>query len=524
MRRNKLLESLSAKSQENTMFRRYNLSEIISESYKTLYDSERGSNLQKLVEAHLEDVRNNPTDIDRLSRQLCNLKYLSMMVESKKMEDEELLVPEEEYSKVVPDETIEESKEAEEKEVVEENDKTVAGDIELSDEELEELAKHLEEIRKNKKTNESSRPRRLKKLGEAEVSGYTWDSEWSKEYGLSGRTKYYINRGESLDNQIIGTIYEPDGEEFLDYGVDIYDTRKNDILAGTGYDEDANSFSSEEEAKRWVENWFSKNLKESSRPRRLKRTNESSSWDRIPLTEFKKKSATKAFVKTFRKLDSKLREGAALTRQESIALYKAANSAMTQLSVELEYNPEFLNTFRESTQLLSVDVSKLLGSLMEGKAPSKATMKSLAKFSEALLYEEEEEELPPIEDEDVNSSEESEEFDQEYAEARVELHKELAKEHEDSEDPDVQEKLSQDAEEVTSLPGITEEQVAEIVGEEESEEEEAPVEDESDSELEEEEDITDEELAALKKHLKEMRDTKKNPVEESTKPRKLLKR
>ena len=263
--------------------------------------------------------------------------------------------------------------------------------------------------------------------------------------------------------------------------------------------------------------------------------------------KFNKKSSSKAFVKTFKKLDNKLHEGTALTRQESIALYKAANSAMTHLSVELEHNPKFLDTFKESVSLLSVDVNKLLGSLKEGKAPSKATMKSLAKFSEALLHEDDEEDLPPVEDEEEdlvsNDSEESteaEEFDQEYADARVDLHKELADEHADTDDPEVQEKLAQDADEVTSLPGITDEQVAEIQGEETSEGDDSEevedtdesVHDEDVEEVEEKkeekkeepadldlggDEITDDELAELKKHLKEMRQAKVNESRKSKK-------
>ena len=308
-----------------------------------------------------------------------------------------------------------------------------------------------------------------------------------------------------------------------------------------------------------------------------------------------------------------LKEGKALTRQESIDLYKASNSALTQLSIELEHNPDFLDTFKESVSLLSKDVSSLLESLTRGKAPSKATMKSLSKFSEALLCESEEtmtseeakaywdenhdsdpslanydsyeawyrdskdnnyivdpeeediEEAKDIDEEDhpeylgdfsvvdtkkvgsyeiqictfsdhegygvqvvdkegnpldddkeindltwdkffktesearevvnklvpilstkypVNESDEddfigddegdmqseaADAFDQEYADARVELHKDLEDKHADDEDPEVQEKLAQDAEEVTNLPGVTEEQIAEINGEESTE-------------------------------------------------------
>lgn len=600
MKRNSLLESLESKVDSKLVTRRYNLPEMISESYRALYACDQETNLRKIVESHLEDVRRNPSDTDRLSRQLCKVKELIRMVESNEVKDEELLVPEEKHTPVKPKE--EDLKESQHDEDVEETE----------DEDV---------------------------IDESASSTYTW-GDWQTERGSSCRVRYYSS-GMDLTNQIIGIVYEETKEQPY-YGAEIYDNSSAYTIEERA--DDSYHFDTEKEAMEWVEEWFranesvhdedveetededlledtdltdeevdeltkhleeirknkkmkecdapKKSVEESTKPRKLKRANEaapvwsryhivnpdgetidsytdrkdaeewvkqlykdgdykrgelsivdseakneSKSYDKLNLSEFNKKSSSKAFVKTFKKLDKKLHEGTALTRQESISLYKAANSAMTHLSVELEHNPEFLDTFKESVSLLSVDVNKLLGSLKEGKAPSKATMKSLAKFSEALLREDEEEDFPPIEDEEEGTisdeSEEAEEFDQEYADARVDLHKELADEHADSEDPEVQDKLEQDAEEVLNLPGITDEQVAEITGEENSEE--APTEDgETPEEVEEtdesvhdedveeveekkeeetedldldlgDDEITDDELAELKKHLKEMR-------------------
>ena len=610
-RRNSLLENLDSKVSKNLPIRRYSLSDMISESYKALYECEKGSTLQRIVEAHLNDVRNNPSEIDRLSTQLCKVKELVRMIEAEEITDKDL-------KSVVSSKINGEVKESKDDEDVEEKDDN---DV----------------------------------IDESASSTYTW-GDWQTERGSSCRVRYYSS-GMDLTNQIIGIVYEETKEQPY-YGAEIYDNSSASTIEERA--DDSYHFDTEKEAKEWVEEWFranesvhdedveetededlledsdltdeevdeltkhleeirknkkmkecdapKKSVEESTKPRKLKRANEaapvwsryhivnpdgetidsytdrkdaedwvnqlykdgdykkgdlkvvdsqakneSKSYDKLNLSEFNKKSSSKAFVKTFKKLDKKLHEGTALTRQESISLYKAANSAMTHLSVELEHNPEFLDTFKESVSLLSVDVDKLLGSLKEGKAPSKATMKSLAKFSEALLREEEEvEDDIPIEDEEDSVSEESEEFDQEYADARVELHKELADEHAESEDPEVQEKLAQDAEEVTSLPGITDEQVAEITGEETPEEEEGeetPEEEEGEETPEEEEveetdesvhdedveeveekkeeepedldlgngdEITDDELAELKKHLKEMR---KARVSESKKTR-----
>lgn len=648
-RRNSLLENLDSKVRKNLPIRRYSLSDMISESYKALYECEKGSTLQRIVEAHLNDVRNNPSEIDRLSTQLCKVKELVRMIEAEEITDKDL-------KSVVSSKINGEVKESKDDEDVEEKD-----DKDVID--------------------------------ESASSTYTW-GDWQTERGSSCRVRYYSS-GMDLTNQIIGIVYEETKEKPY-YGAEIYDNSSASTIEERA--DDSYHFDTEKEAKEWVEEWFranesvhdedveetededlledsdltdeevdeltkhleeirknkkmkecdapKKSVEESTKPRKLKRANEaapvwsryhivnpdgetidsytdrkdaeewvnqlykdgdykkgdlkvidsqakneSKSYDKLNLSEFNKKSSSKAFVKTFKKLDKKLHEGTALTRQESISLYKAANSAMTHLSVELEHNPKFLSTFKECTSLLAKDVNNVLGSLKEGKAPSKKTMKSLAKFSEALLREDkvfypngeecrddsvdmdkaldyqygtdrdkdnskytteekqralnywiektdsrinedEEEDLPPIEDEEnefisdeegSTDSEESEEFDQEYADARVEIHKELADEHAESEDPEVQEKLAQDAEEVTSLPGITDEQVAEITGEETPEEEEVEETDESvhDEDVEEveekkeeepedldlgsDDEITDDELAELKKHLKEMR-------------------
>lgn len=569
MRYNSLFKSLDSKLGSKINVRRYTLSDMISESYKALYGCDPESNMYKLVEAHLEDVRKNPKDTDRLSRQLSMIKEIAKLNESGELKDEDL-VSKEDYDTVDPK-------------------KSRALDL-----------------------KESAAP-------------YTW-GDWQRERGSSCRVKYYSS-GMDLTNQIIGIVYE-ETKEHPYYGAEIYDNSSASTIEERA--DDSYHFDTEKEAMEWIEEWFRSNesvhdkdveetddedlledtdltdeeveeltkhlaeirknnkmkecdapktsVKETTKPRKLKRAresapvwsryhivnpegetidsytdrkdaedwvnqlykdgdykkgdlkvvdsqakNESKSYASLNLSDFGKKSSSKAFVKTFKKLQNKLKEGTALTRQESISLYKAANSAMTHLSVELEHNPEFLSTFKESVSLLSADVNKILDSLKEGKAPSKKTMKSLAKFSESLLKEDEEEEdLPPIEDEENEfisdeegsiDSEEEEDFDQEYADARVELHKELADDHADSEDPGVQEKLAQDAEEVVNLPGITDEQRAEIESEnidtEEEPSEENQETDESTKEMDDSE-ITDDELAELKRHLVEMRKSKKS--------------
>ena len=675
MRYGKLLESLEKK---NTTFRRYSLPQIISESYKLYYDCEDSSNMKKLVEAHLDDVRSNPSDIERLSRQLCNINNIKIMLESDEMKDSELLVPEEKFTKVEPEEKVEESVHDEDvaeeddenlldesqhdEDVTEEEDEDLLEETELSDEEVEELTKHLEEIRKNKKVSEcdtkkapmkeSTKGRKMmRRTVEAASDMYEPSKEEAdkiisyikKRYGNSVKEQDYLNAiSKFIDSDGVSTDiidytaekagieitesskkYEEEIEEGIfdskatkqkEYEKAIQDsfgmnsaavvnkiviaaadlvsaaTEQSDsdkdtardamkmikgaqravkdsplnvltglISFGRKYASNENALDDLQELHQSLRKLQKMDkvgykamqyLLEKLSPALLKKFEETTrflkkeygiaesvsksekTYESLNLSEFSKKSANKAFVKTFKKLDSKLHEGTALTRQESIQLYKATNSAMTHLSVELEHNPGFLSTFKESVTLLSEDVEKLLLSLKEGKAPSKANMKSLAKFSEAILREDEEEELPPIEDEENDSiSEEEEEYLQDYAdayiEAREEIHDEMEEKYGDSEDPAVQDLLAQDAEQVEQLKGeesdeevpeeneeVTEEspEAVEDIEVEESSEHDEDVEELEEEELSlegDEDDITEEEIEALKKHLTEMRKAKK---------------
>lgn len=583
-----VLKSLDTKLGSDLRVRRYSLSEMISESYRTLYSCGRGTNLQKLVESHLSDVKSNPTDTDRLSRQLAIIKEVQRLTESAELKDEDL-VPKEKYDEVTPKKEraidLQEAKSDEQmtpdemkayweknkdsdpvlahyksydewykvsKEngyVADEEDEDLLEDTELTDEEVDELTKHLAELRKNKKVSECTdnpvkgegpvkestvgKGRPLKKRSMTENRDFDWsDDLWAvikedgtyagvpcRSYDEARELSYHPN------SKIFKLVLEDDANESVredkDPSPEVQErlmTQLSDILLDLGINPDDVGE---------IIDTFVYDIAQLV----PERTNESTSWDKINLSQFREKSAGKAFVKTFKKMSTQLQEGTELSRQDSISLYKAANSAMTHLSVELEHNPEFLSTFNESVSLLSADVNDLLNSLKEGKSPSKATMQSLAKFVEALLREADEEELPPIEDEE---NEEVSEFDQEYAAARVDLHKDLAEENADTEDPEVAAKLAQDAEEIAALPGVTEEQLAEIIPEGEPATEETPVEEPAEEEIPEEEvteesadpkeseekpdldlgdddaELTDDELAELKRHLREMRRARNN--------------
>ena len=617
----KLVESMSMKLGDQIKVRRYNIADMISESYRVIYQCKEDSNLRKLAESHLEDLKENPKDIDRLSRQLATIKEMQRMVESHELKDEDLV---ERKSRV------DESSQPRFRRRKPVNE---ADDPELTEEELDELTKHLAEIRKNKKPIDNSKDESIQEAEEPEVP-------------------------ESRIFQLSMDIYAPADYDFEELVRELEDDLSMENIEIVGHDITA-SWSREEYGYKVGGKGIHESVEDFDTNKGKSKLVDEQHQDSVEgkeervivhpkyccnesFQQFIQKSKDKAFYKTFKKMHESLKEGRALTRQESIGLYKAANSALTQMSIELEHNPEFLETFKESTSILSSDVNKLRESLARGKAPSKKTMKSLSNFSEALLNEsgsgswvqvnlgakdeykycgnggrswvtadsdnidrwssreeaiedgqnsykssfkfgkswdvvqlpeskkvneakdtdDEEEEigcqdLPPqvaamctaekahakalanmekrkakkstmneSEEEDEDDfvgddegnvqSEEADAFDQEYADARVELHKDLEDEYSEDEDPEIQEKLAQDAEEVINLPGISDEQVAEIAGEgsEEGEKttEETPERDEEEPEDDESE-ITDDELEELKKYLKEMRSVKK--IEES---------
>ena len=241
------------------------------------------------------------------------------------------------------------------------------------------------------------------------------------------------------------------------------------------------------------------------------------SWSDLKesLSNYSNKSSKKAFYRTFKKLYPKLVEGTALTRQETFDLYKATNSARTQMSIELEHNPEFLDTFKEAVSLLSDYEESIRESIYKDKGPSKKTLKSLSQFAESIIKEDDD-----IEDEIIDTSDEEidiedtpeddevipedipeeeltdeESFDQDYAEAREEVHDQLVAAYGDSEDPAVQDKIDNDAVEVKVLQGMSPEDAAEEVEAEKenpSDEEDIDVEGEV-IDTPEEDDITDEE-------------------------------
>ena len=106
--------------------------------------------------------------------------------------------------------------------------------------------------------------------------------------------------------------------------------------------------------------------------------------------KFSENSRGKIFVKNLAK-STKLHES--LKRynlKESIGLYKAANSMMTQMAIELEHNESFKETFSVCSRVLGNAVSTLVESIRQEKPVKSKVLETLSKFSNALSLTEDE--------------------------------------------------------------------------------------------------------------------------------------
>ena len=88
--KNRLLEGIDKSIRDQVAVRRYSLADLISESYKLLYKTESGTNLRKIAESVIDDVKNNPREIDELSREVGIVKELIALTESGKITDQDL--------------------------------------------------------------------------------------------------------------------------------------------------------------------------------------------------------------------------------------------------------------------------------------------------------------------------------------------------------------------------------------------------------------------------------------------------
>lgn len=113
------------------------------------------------------------------------------------------------------------------------------------------------------------------------------------------------------------------------------------------------------------------------------------------LKEFREISKSKVFYKELSKFNSNISKGTPITINEAIDLYKATNSCLTHLTVELGKKPEFIKAYRECTKLLSKDNMKLLESIQDNKVPTKELLENFVTFTNILLESNAPEDLDP---------------------------------------------------------------------------------------------------------------------------------
>lgn len=394
------LKKVVAKYRRKVSPRRYTLSELLSENYKLRYTINEKSNLYPLVEESIEDVRQNPRDISRLSEQLTVLKYLQSLEDldepkrGVKVEDtifgnmnSKDLVNKEDIDTVEPNKNralritpvpvkVSESKTRLSQRKASRS-KFMRGKIKesanpdpqdvLTDEELDELMKHLESMRKSGKPIKEED----EILDPVEDVAATEESEESDEPEASVHLIGVDILADGITPVDTEMVEETIKDVLSNAGVAVVGVETETIVSVPEYEEATDTVIDDScITKKDVDD----------------HTDEDYMYE--GLSDFSKKSSSKAFYKTFKKMRESLSTGSTLTRKETFDLYKAANSAMTQLGIELEHNPSFMKKFKESVDHLSVDVSNVLKSICSNRAPSKRTMKSLSRFAESLIREE----------------------------------------------------------------------------------------------------------------------------------------
>lgn len=111
------------------------------------------------------------------------------------------------------------------------------------------------------------------------------------------------------------------------------------------------------------------------------------SWDNVSegLKSFRENAKSKVFYKELGKFNKFIAEKKPITIAESMNLYKASNSCLTHLTVELGKDAKFANTYNECTKMLASDNMSLLESIRSGKSPSGKLLENFVKFTNVLL-------------------------------------------------------------------------------------------------------------------------------------------
>lgn len=365
--------------------RRYNLSQLISESYQTLYSCELDSKIYRLTEGHIEDIKKNPEDTARLSRNLEILKGLVKLGESVKIKESDIPPAIDELEKEDDEDVINEDADMEQlddEDVINED-----ADMEtLEDEDVINEDADMEELEDEDVINEDAD---METLDDEDVINGGEDCEDCEEEESIQEEEEILDDEEDEDPEITP-------EELQELKKHLKEIRKA-RRARESAEPDMHDPDLAED------------------PERMKKTGsfaEGRSWksEKTSMTKalknFRESSNKKAFYKSFAKLQERMKNEAPLSLDESILLYKASNSAMTHLAVELEHNPGFIYTFKECASLLAEDNNKLLECIRNQESPSKSLVESYRTFSSILLESEDFEDEIAEEDEEILLSDE----------------------------------------------------------------------------------------------------------------------
>jgi len=100
--------------------------------------------------------------------------------------------------------------------------------------------------------------------------------------------------------------------------------------------------------------------------------------------KFAENSRGKTFYKALTKATSLNESTKRFSLIESLSVYKAANSAMTQMAIELEHNNKFQETFNVLTKVLGRATHSILESIYNKKPIDEHAMETVSRFSKAL--------------------------------------------------------------------------------------------------------------------------------------------
>ena len=108
------------------------------------------------------------------------------------------------------------------------------------------------------------------------------------------------------------------------------------------------------------------------------------------VVKFAENSRNKSFYRALSKVSSLNESTKRFDLTETLNTYKAANSAMTQMAIEYEYNPSFKETFTVLTSVLGKATKSILESIYTGAPITEKAGEIVSRFSKVICEDEQE--------------------------------------------------------------------------------------------------------------------------------------